>query len=64
MRPAFMSIEKGLADCSLSRSRPWPRRSGRIFASAWDGPDRDRTCDLGIKSPLLYQLSYRPVRPV
>ena len=25
-----------------------------------DGPDRDRTCDLGIKSPLLYQLSYRP----
>jgi hypothetical protein len=25
------------------------------------GPDRDRTCDLGIKSPLLYQLSYRPV---
>jgi hypothetical protein len=29
-----------------------------------DGPDRDRTCDLGIKSPLLYQLSYRPQRPV
>ena len=28
-----------------------------------DGPGRDRTCDLGIKSPLLYQLSYRP-RPV
>ena len=26
------------------------------------GPDRDRTCDLGIKSPLLYQLSYRPFR--
>jgi hypothetical protein len=26
-----------------------------------DGPGRDRTCDLGIKSPLLYQLSYRPV---
>src|SRR5258705_7743921 len=24
------------------------------------GPSRDRTCDLGIKSPLLYQLSYRP----
>ena len=24
------------------------------------GPDRTRTCDLGIKSPLLYQLSYRP----
>jgi hypothetical protein len=32
--------------------------------SAWPGapygPDRIRTCDLGIKSPLLYQLSYRP----
>ena len=26
-----------------------------------DGPGRDRTCDLGIKSLLLYQLSYRPV---
>ena len=26
-----------------------------------DGPGRDRTCDLGIKSPLLYRLSYRPV---
>jgi integrase len=25
-----------------------------------DGPSRIRTCDLGIKSPLLYQLSYRP----
>src|ERR1700680_1221326 len=25
-----------------------------------DGPGRDRTCDLGIKSPLLYRLSYRP----
>ena len=24
------------------------------------GPGRGRTCDLGIKSPLLYQLSYRP----
>ena len=28
-----------------------------------DGPGRDRTCDLGIKSPLLYQLSYRPACP-
>jgi hypothetical protein len=27
---------------------------------AMNGPGRDRTCDLGIKSPLLYQLSYRP----
>jgi hypothetical protein len=29
--------------------------AGRI--SIGDGPCRDRTCDLGIKSPLLYQLS-------
>jgi hypothetical protein len=28
--------------------------------AAADGPGRIRTCDLGIKSPLLYQLSYRP----
>ena len=29
-------------------------------SSSLNGPGRDRTCDLGIKSPLLYQLSYRP----
>jgi hypothetical protein len=29
-----------------------------------DGPGWNRTNDLGIKSPLLYQLSYRPSRPV
>jgi hypothetical protein len=29
--------------------------------AAEDGPGRIRTCDLGIKSPLLYQLSYRPL---
>jgi hypothetical protein len=28
--------------------------------AVFHGPGRDRTCDLGIKSPLLYQLSYRP----
>ena len=28
--------------------------------AAVNGPGRDRTCDLGMKSPLLYQLSYRP----
>src|SRR4051794_18265548 len=31
-----------------------------LAGSYCDGPGRDRTCDLGIKSPLLYQLSYRP----
>jgi Staphylococcal nuclease homologue len=40
---------------------PEPRRLDRAAAveraSSRDGPCRDRTCDLGIKSPLLYQLS-------
>jgi hypothetical protein len=31
--------------------------SGEEHTTAGDGPCRDRTCDLGIKSPLLYQLS-------
>jgi hypothetical protein len=39
-------------------SSAWPTggtfRSNKAFL---DGPCRDRTCDLGIKSPLLYQLS-------
>src|SRR4051812_50088270 len=35
------------------------RRRGRARESA-DGPGGSRTRDLGIKSPLLYQLSYRP----
>jgi hypothetical protein len=29
-----------------------------------NGPGWIRTSDLGIKSPLLYQLSYRPARRV
>jgi hypothetical protein len=32
-------------------------KSRRRFALSECGPYRDRTCDLGIKSPLLYQLS-------
>src|SRR5689334_9623864 len=35
----------------------------RICGQSGDGPGRSRTCDLGIKSPLLYQLSYRPLQP-
>src|SRR5204863_7825122 len=31
-----------------------------LGGAAGDGPGRDRTCDLWNKSPLLYQLSYRP----
>jgi hypothetical protein len=37
---------------SLLRSRRAP-----LGAREVNGPCRDRTCDLGIKSPLLYQLS-------
>ena len=32
----------------------------RTAGESCSGPSRARTCDLGIKSPLLYQLSYRP----
>src|SRR6185312_594339 len=42
---------------------PFPLRAVTPSAhgsSSLNGPGRDRTCDLGIKSPLLYQLSYRP----
>jgi hypothetical protein len=35
-------------------------RSPQPLAGTSNGPGRSRTCDLGIKSPLLYQLSYRP----
>ena len=37
-----------------------PRTDSTTPPRGLDGPGRDRTCDLGIKSPLLYQLSYRP----
>src|SRR4051812_36461212 len=33
------------------------QRFGAYLQVNRDGPCRDRTCDLGIKSPLLYQLS-------
>jgi hypothetical protein len=39
-------------------------RFAQLGRSLRDGPGRSRTCDLGIKSPLLYQLSYRPLRRV
>jgi hypothetical protein len=44
---------------------PRGKRVSPVKASAAkpDGPGRARTCDLGIKSPLLYQLSYRPSSP-
>ena len=39
---------------------PLPQAFVLRGSSTPNGPGRDRTCDLGIKSPLLYQLSYRP----
>ena len=47
-------IGRVLAPTGASRTAPIGARS------LTSGPGRDRTCDLGIKSPLLYQLSYRP----
>ena len=44
------------------RLREGPFLCSRPLSSS--GPGRNRTCDLGIKSPLLYQLSYRPVQRV
>jgi hypothetical protein len=41
-------------------SRVKPRR----YWTSVDGPGGSRTHDLGIKSPLLYQLSYRPAYAV
>ena len=38
----------------------WGKPTHRFCRDFADGPGRNRTCDLGIKSPLLYQLSYRP----
>ena len=38
------------------------RHTGGLRNIRKSGPGRDRTCDLGIKSPLLYRLSYRPRR--
>ena len=38
---------------------PWPTMTGDSD-SIYGGPGGDRTHDLRIKSPLLYQLSYRP----
>jgi hypothetical protein len=64
----FLSVSRNIVDpadvlntysrgVSAAAARIAIRVVCRPFA---DGPGRDRTCDLGIKSPLLYQLSYRP----
>jgi hypothetical protein len=74
----YMAREFSLADVPvvarpvdgllLTPPSAWRLQRGQRKASIYrafgrSGPGRDRTCDLGIKSPLLYQLSYRPVRP-
>ena len=58
-RPACVESHAGSSCCCDSRVPLGFMGRARIEC---DGPGRDRTCDLGIKSPLLYQLSYRPAR--
>src|SRR5581483_1172782 len=58
--PAVHEDELGLA-CTVPLvvqpdAVPLRVRHARLHRSG-NGPCRDRTCDLGIKSPLLYQLS-------
>ena len=61
---------RGLGEIALRVNDPDAMHTHAVVApnvraaTAKNGPGRDRTCDLGIKSPLLYQLSYRPVGPV
>src|SRR6266852_3245362 len=57
------SSQKHVLSLSLTpwvSGSPFRRRTPTLCWAFSNGPGRDRTCDLGIKSPLLYQLSYRP----
>src|SRR4029079_14826815 len=55
--PWFAQVDGAATELLLyERDRMWNRPSWHFL----NGPDRNRTCDLGIKSPLLYRLSYRP----
>jgi integrase len=62
----FPSLKMSRTEPVLADHQDVERVTGRasICRHFPSGPGRDRTCDLGIKSPLLYRLSYRPVRPV
>ena len=52
---------RAAAECAGKSPPPAPPPKGRARAMGrGHGPGRTRTCGLGIKSPLLYQLSYRP----
>ncbi len=49
----------------LDKASGHPSRKSPVSGAFLHGPGWDRTNDLGIKSPLLYRLSYRPaVEPV
>jgi hypothetical protein len=55
-------LTRGTQSVLAPRSGSLPRETYSLaLQELRDGPGRSRTCDLGIKSPLLYQLSYRPV---
>src|SRR5579872_7049986 len=58
-RPSRFDLAAG--PCRTVDSRLLRRGTSLSCGLFSNGPGRDRTCDLGIKSPLLYQLSYRPL---
>jgi site-specific DNA recombinase len=63
--PPPLADQRPLRQRQIGNPPDLPHRHARGLRTAkFSGPGRDRTCDLGIKSPLLYQLSYRPARPV
>ena len=57
--PKAHRTERDLRQARLFGHRAWPGHHSNACPGT-DGPGRIRTCDLGIKSPLLCQLSYRP----
>jgi hypothetical protein len=59
IRPSAPVIFQRVVTFVLSLARlPIVRKcKSPVCGGFLDGPCRDRTCDLGIKSPLLYQLS-------
>src|SRR4051794_29558277 len=63
--PALRTARSQAARSDPGRSRTRSRVGAdtlqhRDLVGLYDGPGGIRTRDLGIKSPLLYQLSYRP----
>src|SRR5262245_38265899 len=67
MAPRGLAVAEEFSRSLLPRVLPLLHEAPREEALGWlgqasfrDGPGRIRTCDLGIKSPLLCQLSYRP----